>query len=162
MRLPRAIRLDQSDPQVFPKACPPGEWAIPGTFVFADLPAESVDNKLRLAFGSAWLGIESFGFTTLVEVAEIDEAGFFRLVEQLGRHLVTQYGAPGLPEALLAARAELEDTAGLCDHKLGSLLAIEREMTEAGITERVRVVQPQRAKDHARIWTITDDENGSG
>lgn len=159
MRLPRAIRLDQSDVQVFPKACEPGEWAIPGTFAFTDLEAESADNKQRIAFGSAWLGLESFGFTTLVEVAEIDEAAFFRLVEQLARHLVEHYGAPSLPEALLAARGELEDAAELCTQKLGSLLAIEREMTEAGIAERVRIVEPQRAKDHARIWTIAEEED---
>ena len=157
MRLPRAIRLDQSDLQIFARVCQPGEWAIPGTFAFSALELENCERKQQLAFGSAWLGTESFGFTTLVEVAEIDEAAFFQAVERLARYLVSHFGAPGLAEALPAARAELDDALSLCDHKLGTLLAIQREMTAEGIQERVRIIQPERAKDHARIWTITDD-----
>lgn len=157
MRLPRAIRLDRSDLDIFENPCQEGEWAVPGTFAFADMDPETVDRKQRLAFGSAWLGVESFGFTTLVEIAEIDEAGFFRTVEQLAQHLVTRYGAPNLAAALPAARAELDDAASLGDHKTGTLLAIAREMTDEGIKERVRVIKPERAKDHAKIWTFTDD-----
>lgn len=157
MRLPRAIRLDQSDLQVFELACQPGELAIPGSFAFAACEPEALERKQRLAFASAWLGLGSFGFTTLVEVAEIEEAVFFQAVEQLAQHLVERYGAPDLVTALPAARAELDDAASLCDHKLGTLLAIEREMTAEGLRERVRVIEPARATDHARIWTISED-----
>lgn len=157
MRLPRAIRLDQSDQQVFPLACEPGEWAIPGSFAFAEAKMGTLDRKQQLALATAWLGLDSFGFTTLVEVAEIDEAGFFQAVERLARHLFDRYGAPDLVAALPAARAELDDAAGLCEHKLGTLLAIEREATAEGLRERVRVIQPQRAQDHARIWNISED-----
>ena len=157
MRLPRAIRLDQSDLQIFARACQPGEWAIPGTLAFSEIDLERCDHRQRLAFASAWLGTESFGFTTLVEVAEIEESAFYQAVERLARHFVSDYGAPGLAEALPAARAELDDALSLCDHKVGTLLAIEREMTPEGIAERVRVIQPERATDHARIWTVAED-----
>ncbi len=157
MRLPRAIRLDRSDLEIFDQACQEGEWAVPGTFVFADTNPEEADRKLRLAFGSAWLGVESFGFTTLVEIAEVDEAGFFQAVEQLAQHLVIRYGAPSLAAALPAARTELDDAASLGNHKTGTLLAIAREMTDEGIKESVRVIKPERAKDHARIWTFTEE-----
>ncbi len=157
MRLPRAIRLDNSDLKVFEPACDPGEWAVPGSFAFADAQPEPDERKRWLAFKTAWLGIESFGYTTLVEVAEINEAEFFHCVERLARHFVEQFGAPSLAAALPAARAELDDAASLCNHKIGTLLALEREMTDAGLRERVRVVQPDRAKDHARIWTFTED-----
>ena len=59
--------------------------------------------------------------------------------------------------ALPAARAEADDAAGLCDHKVNTLLALEREATEAGLVERVRVITPERAEDHARIWEIVED-----
>ncbi|NIA70267.1 hypothetical protein HBA54_16795 [Pelagibius litoralis] len=157
MYLPRAIQLDRSDLEIFNPACQPGEWAVPGTFAFADTDLESADRKQQLAFRTAWLGVESFGHTTLVEIAEIDEAGFFRTVEQLAQHLVIRYGAPSLAAALPAARAELDDAASLSDHKLGTLLAIEREMTDDGVKERVRVIKPERAQDHARIWTVAED-----
>lgn len=161
MRLPRALRLDQSDPHVFERACEPGEWAIPGGFVFAASDPARLAGKAQLAFRSGWLGLESFGHTTLVEVAEIEEAAFFALVERLARHLQADYGAPSFGEALAAARHELDDAAGLCTHKLGTLLAIEREPADAGFIERFRVIEPARARDHAKIWEIVTEEDES-
>ncbi len=154
MRFLRTLRLDNSDLQVFARAAGPGEWAVPGSFAFADLDRGQLTGKEKLALASGWLGTESFGRSSLVEVAEIDEAGFYELVERLARHFVEAYGAPSLTAALPAARAEADYTLGLSDHKLHSLLAIEREPGPAGLTERVRVIRPERAADHARIWEI--------
>lgn len=158
MKLPRTVRLDVSDAQVFEKAALPGEWAVPGSFAFRNCRPEQLDPKSRLAFASGWLGTESFGWSTLVEVAEIDEAGFFQVVERLARHFVEHYGAPSLVEALATARAEVDDAAGLCEHGVHTLLALEREMADAAITERFRVIQPSRAKDHAQIWSLVEDD----
>lgn len=162
MRLPRALRLDQSDLRVFERACEPGEWAIPGGFVFAGADPARLQGKAQLAFRSAWLGLETFGHTTLVEVAEIGEAEFSALVERLARHLEADYGAPSFGQALAAARHELEDAAGLCEHKVGTLLALEREPGEAGFVERFRVIEPQRARDHAKIWQIVEEDPADG
>src|SRR3546814_1457671 len=94
MRLPRTLRLDQSDLRVFEHACEPGEWAVPGGFVFAAADPATLEGKAQLAFRSGWLGLASFGHATLVEVAEIAEPEFFALVERLARHLEADYGAP--------------------------------------------------------------------
>ena len=154
MRFLRTLRLDNSDLQVFPRAAARGEWAVPGSFAFADADPQALTGKEKLALKSGWLGTESFGRATLVEVAEIDEAGFFRVVERLAQHFVEVYGAPSLTAALPAARAEADYALGLSDHKLHSLLAIEREPGPSGLIERVRVIRPERAADHARIWEI--------
>jgi len=154
MRFLRTIRLDNSDLQVFPRAAAPGEWAVPGSFAFAEADPQDLTGKDKQAFRNGWLGTESFGRATLVEVAEIDEAGFYQVVERLARHFVEVYGAPGLTAALPAAREEADYARGLSEHKLHSLLAIERAPGAAGLTERVRVIRPERAADHARIWEI--------
>ena len=157
MKFPRCIRLDTSDLNIFHRAAEPGEWAVAGGFAFADSDPSEFDNKDKLAFQSGWLGTESFGRATLVEIAEIDEAAFAALIERLARHFVEAYGAPSLAEALPAARAEADEAAALCTHKLHSLLALEREMTEDGVAERFRVIRPERASDHARIWEIVPE-----
>ena len=161
-RLPRAIRLDASDAHVFERAAEPGEWAVTGSFAFAEIDPSLLKGKAQIAFKSAWLGLTSFGLTTLVEVAEITEADFFAAVERLARHLQADYGAPDLGLALAAARQELEDAAALCAHKTGTLLALEREPAEEGFVERVRVIQPARAADHAKIWEIVEDDSPEG
>ena len=157
MKFPRVVRLDSSDSQVFALAAKAGEWAVPGSFAFLDSNPAELAAKERLAFHTGWLGLESFGRATLVEVAEIDEASFATVIECLARHFVSHYGAPDLVQALPAAREEAEQAAALCDHKLHSLLALEREWGESGLVERFRVIRPQRAKDHARIWEIAPD-----
>lgn len=154
MRFPRACRLDSSDLYAFPRAAEPGEWAVPGSFAFANRDPAELSGKERLAFGTGWLGTDSFGWTTFVEVAEIDEAAFFRVVESLARHLVEAHGAPDLVAALPAAREEADYARSLADHKLHTLLAIERAPAEAGIAERIRIVRPERAEHHARIWEV--------
>lgn len=158
MRLPRAIRLDQSDLHVFERPCEAGEWAIPGGFAYWEVDPARLEGKAQLAFRSGWLGLTSFGHSTLVEIAEIDEAAFFAAVERLARHIEAAYGAPSFGHALAAARQEIDDAAALCEHKLGTLLAVERAPSEEGFVERFRVIQPSRAADHAKIWQVVEDD----
>lgn len=158
MKFPRCIRLDNSDVTVFHNPAEPGEWAVPGGFAFAGHDPADFDHKEKLAFQSGWLGTESFGRASLVEVAEIDEAAFAQVVERLARHFVEAFGAPDLAAALPAAREEADYAATLCDHKEHTLLVVERELTEDGVAERFRLVRPERAKDHTRIWEIVPEE----
>jgi hypothetical protein len=165
MRFPRIIRLDASDAYVFQPAAEAGEWAVPGSFAFFGRDAATLEGKEKVAFASGWLGTQSWGRASLVEIAEIDEARFHQVIERLARHFVEYYGAPSLVEALPAARHEAEDASDLCEHKLGTLLAIEREPAAPqndgtpAFTERLRVIQPQRAQDHAKIWEFREEDD---
>ncbi len=161
MKFPRTIRLDTSDAYAFHAAAEPGEWAVPGGFAFADRVPEDMDGKEQVAFRNGWLGTESFAWSSLVEVAEIDEAGFFQVVERLARHFVEQYGAPDLAAALPVAREEADYAAGLADHPVNTLLSVERSMDETGIRESFRVIQPSREQAHAKIWEF-DEDSGPG
>jgi hypothetical protein len=140
-QFPKVVRLDSSDLQVFLQAAAPGEWAVPGSFAFSGARIEALTGKDRLAFAHGWLGTESFGYAALVE------------------HFVERYRAPGLGEALPAARSEADYAAGLADHKVHQLLALEREEGPKGLVERIRLVRPERADSHAKIWQIVDDDD---
>jgi Family of unknown function (DUF6505) len=158
MRLPRTIRFDASDEQVFERAAAADEWAVSGGFAFAEADPASLCGKRGQAFRSGFLGTASFGWSTLVAVATISEAEYQGVIEALARHLVACYGAPSLAAAAPAARAEVEFAASLCRHKLNTLIAVERELGPDGIVERFRTIAPRARPDHARIWAIVEDE----
>ncbi len=159
MKFPRTIRLDPSDVKVFPLAAEPGEWAVPGTFAFADAEPQSMSRKEQLAFKSGWLGTGSFGRSTMVQVVDITAEQYDDVVRMIADHLVSEYGAPDRDAAMTAARDEAADAAGLCDHPINTLLAIEREFTDDGIGERVRAITPEPAGAHTRGWEIVEDED---
>ena len=138
---PATIRLDDSDTMVFERAAEPGEWAIPGSFVFAGLDPGSLTGKRRQAFASGFLGLASFGWSTLVTVAEMREAEYATLANSLAAHFVARYGAPDIATALPAARQELEFAVSLCEHPADTVIAIERHVEPDGIRERFRVVR---------------------
>ncbi len=159
MKFPRTIRLDPSDVKVFPLAAEPGEWAVPGTFAFADAQPQSLSRKEQLAFKSGWLGTGSFGRSTMVQVVDITAEQYDEVVRMIADHLVSESGAPDSHAAITAARDEAADAAGLCDHPPNTLLAIEREFTDDGISERVRAITPEPAGAHTRVWEIVEDED---
>jgi len=157
LRFPKTIRLDSSDLHVFERAAEPGEWAVPGGFDFVGIDAAQLAGKARQAFGSGWLGLGSLGRSTLVEVADIDAAEYQAVIARLAALFVERYGAPDVLAAAAAARDEAAYAATLCEHRVHTLLAIEREPSADGMVERFRVIRPARAEDHARIWTIVED-----
>ena len=73
MKLLRTIRLDPSDTFVFERAAEPGEWAVSGAFMFADADPEALDGKPRAAFRGGFLGVPSFGWSTLVQIVEASD-----------------------------------------------------------------------------------------
>ena len=69
---------------------------------------------------------------------------------------------PRRPPTLIAS-AKAQEAAALCEHEVHSLLALERERTEAGVVERYRVVNPARgparSQDHAKVWEIVPEDD---
>src|SRR3954452_5225985 len=92
IKLPRTIRLDPSDTFVFDRAAEPGEWAVSGAFVFWNRNLEILSQKQRVALRSGFLGIESFGWSTLAIVTEATEADRQGVVERVAGGLVGEFG----------------------------------------------------------------------
>lgn len=161
MRFPRTIRLDASDPQVFDRAAEPGELAVSGAFAFSNLGPDDIVGKTRQAFSNGFLGVESFGRSTLVAVAEIADDDYDRVVHALADHFVAHYGAPDIESALPVARDEAAFAAGLCDHRVNTLLTVSRSFGDDGIAERFATVAPPPAGAHSRVWEIVEDDHGA-
>lgn len=141
----RTIRLDASDGILFSPAAQPGEWAVPGGFLFHGRPFESLSRKERVAFRSAFLGIGSFGFSTLAVVTPVTSGQLEAATEELATAFMTRLGAPDMAIAREAAEQEITFTSDLCrDHDEGRLIALHREEAEDGqITERFRSLRPR-------------------
>jgi hypothetical protein len=143
--LPRTIRLDPSDTVVFARAAEPGEGAVPGTFLFSGRDPESLGRKEKVAFRSGFLGIDSFGHSTLVVVQQASPAERAATVERLARQLVERLGPPDERTARPAAEEEITFAADLCRcHALNTLIALHRGREEDGsIRERFRTLKPR-------------------
>lgn len=158
MKFLRVIRLDDSDTQVYEQVSEPGEWAVPGSFAFLDTNDESLQGKQLQAFKSGFLGTQSFGWTTLVEIAEIGDDEYQQVIDRLAAHFMEYYGAPHIAAALPAAGEEAHYAATICEYPLNTLLAIEREFGEEGIVESLKVIKPN-AGNHGdvKLWAIEED-----
>lgn len=147
MKLARTIRFDESDGNVFERPAQPDEWAVSGAFEFSNWVESDLTGKKRQAFANGWLGLESFGRSTIVAVSEITEAEKEAAVEALARHFVECFGAPDLTVARPVASDEVNYMQAMCDdHEANTLLIVERSLVEAGVSEAFRVIQPQEAE----------------
>ncbi len=98
----RTIRLDASDSFVFARAAEGGEWALPGSFLFAECDQNAIDAmspKERAAFRSGFLGVRSFGWSTLAVVTEIRPDEVAELARELAQAFVERLGAPDVATA---------------------------------------------------------------
>ncbi len=139
-RLPRTLRLDPSDTVVFDRAAEPGEWAVPGGFAYWDEDPAALTGRRRQEFRAGFLGLGSFGWSTLVEVAEAAPAEREEAVEALAARILSFHGAPGLEAARAAAEEEVAFAASLCDHPPGTVLALARSVEEGAVRERFRTL----------------------
>lgn len=160
MKFLRTIRLDDSDVQVYERAADPGEWAVPGSFAFLDVPEEDLSGKTLQAFRHGFLGTRTFGWSTLVEIAEISEDEYQDVIDRLAAHFMENYGAPHIAAALPVAGDEVDYAAAICEYELHTLLAIEREFGEEGLEESLKVIRPSAAgHDNLKIWGVAEDDD---
>jgi hypothetical protein len=151
LKLLRTVALDPSDTFVFDSAAEPGEWAVPGTFRFwSDDPA-TLHGKARSAFRSGFLGLQSWGWSTLVQIVDVKDSDRDTVVELLAQRLVERLGAPDLAAARRAAGEEVGFAESLCKDPAGILIAVHRTVENGEIRETFRTLrsrcgsQPHRA-----------------
>ena len=146
MKLARAIHFDESDMNVFASPARTGEWCISGGFEFSNWGEGDLTGKARQAFANGWFGLETGGRVTFVAVTQLEPAELETLTDLLAQHFVTFYGAPSVDAARPVATEELAQMIELCeDHDPNTLLTVARELTEAGVREAYRTIQPQDA-----------------
>lgn len=151
MKLLRTIALDPSDTFVFDPAAEPGEWAVPGTFRFWSDDPTTLHGKARSAFRSGFLGLQSWGWSTLVQIVDVKDGDHDTVVDLLAQRLIERLGAPDLTAARRAAEEEVGFAESLCNDPAGTLIAVHRSVENGEIRETFRTLrsrcgsQPHRA-----------------
>jgi Family of unknown function (DUF6505) len=162
MKALRTIRLDASDTFVFETAAEPGEWAVSGAFVFASVDPATLKGKARAQFRSGFLGIQSLGWSTLVEVVETTEQERARAVDVLTQHLKAQFGAPNLETARAAAEQEIDFATSLAEHPSGMLAAVTRTVEAGSIRETFRSLRPAANRPPSAFAFLLASDEGEG
>jgi hypothetical protein len=142
VKLLRTIQFDPSDTFVFERAAAPGEWAVSGAFAFMDQDIPALQGKARSAFRAGFLGINSLGRSTLVQIVDAGEQDHATMVEMLSAQLVGRFGAPDLATARDAAEEEIAFAVSLCDHPAGVIIAGTRSFEDGSIRETFRTLRP--------------------
>ncbi len=157
----RTVRLDPSDTVVFAQAAEPGEIAVVGSFMFWDEDPATLAGKVRQAFRAGFLGLGSFGFSTLVTVGQATGEEREAALASLAAHIRTHLGAPNDAAARAAAEEELAYAEGLAEgHEPGTVIALTRSIEEDGVRERFRTLKPKGSPQALPVIGLVRTEEG--
>jgi len=133
-KLLRAVRLDDSDDQVF-RACGAareGEPVVTGGFAVCDFdtaPACEPACHCHCSF----LAIGSRARCSIAEVVEVTEAEMESQADALAWHLVRAWNAPSWEAARMLAGEEIRHTAEVCETLEPDVwITVKRQRDEAG------------------------------
>jgi hypothetical protein len=158
MKLLRTIRLDPSDTFVFARAAEPGEWAVSGAFMFWNSDPAALDGKERAAFRAGFLGVRTLGRSTLVQIVEAGDDDRLTAIDALAKHLVADFGAPSIDDAVAAAEEEVAFAAALCAHPQDTLIAVHRTFENGEIREAFRTLRPRGERQPMRAFSFLEVE----
>jgi Family of unknown function (DUF6505) len=158
VKLLRTIRLDPSDTFVFERTADPGEWAVSGTFMFWNVDPAVLEGKARSAFRGGFLGLPSFGWSTLAQVVEVQEQDRAALVDMLAQHIHERLGAPNIEDARAAAEQEVAFSASLCEHPRDTLIAVHRTCEDGAIREAFRSLRARGGPKPMRAFSFLEVE----
>lgn len=156
MKLLKTVRADPSDTFVFERAAEPGEWAVSGAFAFNHADLASLAGKARAAYRGGFLGIESLGRSTLVQVVEASDREYREATELLTKRLIESFGAPDPATARPAAEEEIAFAASLSHHPAGTLVAVSRRYENGETYESFRTLSPRRATGPIRVFALQE------
>ena len=141
---------------------------MPGGFEFQDADPRTLAGKARQAFRAGFLGLTTFGWSTLVVAVAATDADRGEVVAQLAGHILARHGAPDLAAARAAAEVEIAYASELAEHPEGTLIALHRKIDGDGhLSEQFRTLRPAEARAAAAMpcsagaFAIVDDDSAN-
>jgi Family of unknown function (DUF6505) len=151
-KLLRTIRLDPSDTFVYSCAAAQAEWAVAGGFVFWDRDPAALAGREKQAFRAGFLGLTSFGWSTLAVVVEATAGERAGAVASLASLLLAKHGAPNEAAARAAAEEEIAFAEQLAQHPPQTLVALHRSVRDDGsVSEQFRTFHAADARQGSQM-----------
>ena len=151
-KLLRTIRLDPSDTFVYERAAAPAEWAVAGGFMFWDRNPALLAGRAKQAFRAGFLGLTSFGWSTLAVVVEATANERAEAVASLARHILSEHDAPNAQAARAAAEEEIAFAEQLAQHPVQTLVALHRSVRDDGsVSEQFRTFHAADARQGSQM-----------
>ena len=100
---------------------------------------------------------------TFVAVTKVEPFEVEAITRQLVKHFVEIYGAPSSEAARPVAEEEVSQMMEICaEHAPNTLLTVGRELTESGVREGYRFIEPQDAgiDQFAVHGSLDEDDHG--
>lgn len=115
-KLLRAVRLDDSDDQVFRGcgAAHDGEWVVTGGYAVCDFE-NSPRCEPACHCQASFVAVGSRARCSIAEVADVSAEDAEAQVDVLAWHLVKTWGAPSWEAARAVAEEEMRHTAEVCE-----------------------------------------------
>ena len=110
----KAVRLDDSDAEIFGAACDADEWVTSGGFAVCDL-AQGLHREPKCRCADSFLSLTRGARCTLAEVVNVNEADLALFRDQMIQHLIFDWKAPGAEAAGEIADEEIAYTAELAE-----------------------------------------------
>jgi len=117
-----------------------------------------LQGKELAAFRGGFLGVPSLGWSTLVQIVEVDEEQRAAAVESVAQALLARFGAPDLAAARSAAAEEIEFAASLCTHPKDTLIAVHRRGEEGSIRESFRSLHARGDLKRLPVFSFVETE----
>ena len=121
------------------------------------MPA-TLDGKARAAFRSGFLGIDSLGWSTLVQIVEASEEDRAAAVDLLAQRLVDASARPISRRRAPAAEEEIAFAASLSDHPQGHAGGGARKYEDGTIREAFRTLTPSIGPKPMRAFAFLEVE----
>jgi hypothetical protein len=129
-----------------------------GAFCFWHRDPAGLEGKARSAFRSGFLGVNSLGWSTLVQIVAATEEDRAAVRDLLARQLRVHFGAPDEAAARAAADDEIAFAESLCSEPQDTLVAVHRSFENGEVREQFRTLRPRAGAKPARAFSFFDVE----
>ena len=93
-----------------------------------------------------------------MQIVEANDDDRLAVIDTLAKHLVADFGAPTVADAVAAAEEEVAFAELLCSQPQDTLVAVHRSFDDGEVRETFRTLRPRAGQKPARAFSFLEVE----